>query len=78
MQDGKAELKGLDQELYQVRTIHLHHMVYQGEAMELLLLIITVVGVPQKIIKKKKVAVILIQTKKTIKKREEKLESQKM
>lgn len=78
MQDGKVGLKGLDQELYQARIIHLHPMEMQEEVMELLLLIITVGEIPQKVIKKKKVVVILIQMKKKIKKKERKLEIKKM
>ena len=77
MQDGKVGLKGLDQDLYQVQIIHLH-MEMQGEAMEQLLLIITVGEIPQKVIKKKKVVVILIQMKKKIKKKDRKLEIKKM
>ena len=78
MLDGKVGLKGLDQVLYQVQIIHLHHMEMQGEAMELLLLNIIVGEIPQKIIKKKKVVVILIQMKKKIKKKDRKLEIKKM
>ena len=78
MQDGKVGLKGLDQDLYQVLIIHLHHMEILEEVMELLLLNITVGEIPQKVIKKKKVVVTLIQMKKKIKKKGRKLEIKKM
>ena len=78
MQDGKVGLKGLDQVQYQVLITHLHHMENLVEAMELLLLNITVGEVPQKVIKKKKVVVILIQMKKKIKKKDRKREIKKM
>ena len=78
MQDGKVGLKGLDQDLYQVLIIHLHHMEILEEVMELLLLNITVGEIPQKVIKKKKVVVILIQMKKKIKKKDRKVEKKTM